>query len=221
MSGDDRSRLCGQCNRTVYNISGLSRAEASNLIENREGRMCIRLHRRPDGTVISNDCPKGLRAYRIRVAKYASSAFAAVLGLFSMGNAQRPPTVGDSQGIRSETTLGLPRIEGTITDTTGMAISDATITVTTSTGKVIVRKTDRRGRFSLMSFALGTGKNKLKIEALGFSPFHDNFTILRNESIDHPVILDVGFVGVVVVRSEPLIDPKKSGVSTTVRFGDN
>src|SRR5690606_33635952 len=97
MAGDDRVRNCGQCDRMVYNISGLSRREAADLIANREGRTCVRLHRRSDGTVLTNDCPKGLKAYRMRVAKYAGSVLAAIIGLFTVGQAQRQ-TIGDSQG---------------------------------------------------------------------------------------------------------------------------
>lgn len=145
---------------------------------------------------------------------------AAFLGLFSVGYAQRHPT-GDSQGIRSETTLNVARIEGTVKDANGEVIPDAKVTITTANGKSIVRKTDRRGHFSIASFAMESGENHLKIEAVGFYPFRDTFTIRRNESIDYPVYLEVStFIGVVVVRGEPLIDPKKSGISTTIRMND-
>lgn len=218
MSGDDRARNCSQCDRMVYNVSGLSRREASTLIENREGRMCVRLHRRSDGTVITSDCPKGLRAYRLRVAKYAGAVFATILGFFSVGQAQRQPR-GDSQGIRSESSLNVARIEGVVRDPAGAVIADARVTVTTANGKTLLTKTDRRGRFGLTSFALELGQNKLKIEAPHFYPFRDEFTIRRRETIDFPVILEVGtFIGVVVVRPEPLIDPRKSGISTTIRI---
>lgn len=221
MSGDDRSRLCSQCDLLVHNISGLTRTEVSDLIGNREGRICVRLHRRPDGTILTRDCPKGLREYRIKAARFAGSFFAAILGLFSVNFGQRSP-VGNSQGIRSESTLNVASIQGTVRDATGEAIPNAAITVTTSNGKTISRKTDQRGRFQLTSFALEAGTNKLKVEALGFSSFRDEFTVRRTEMIDYPIILDAGhMVGVVEIRSEPLIDPKKSGTSTTIRFGDN
>ncbi|HMQ03757.1 MAG TPA: carboxypeptidase-like regulatory domain-containing protein [Pyrinomonadaceae bacterium] len=220
MSGDDRVRNCSQCDRMVYNIAGLSRREASDLIANRGSRLCIRLHRRADGTVMTNDCPKGLRAYRLRVAKCAGSVLAAILGLFTVGQAQRQPG-GDSQGTRSESSVNVARIEGIVRDPAGAVIPNATVTVTTANGKTLQRKTDRRGRFSLTSFALERGLNKLRIEAPHFYPFQDEFTIRRRETIDYPVILEVGtFIGVVVVRSEPLIDPKKSSNSTTIRIND-
>lgn len=220
MKGDDRSRHCGQCDRAVYNISGLTRREVSYLIGNRQERICVRLHRRPDGTVLTRDCPKGLRAYRMRVAKYAGSVFAAVLGLFSVNFAQRPP-LGDAQGIRSESSVNVARIEGLVEDAAGAVIPDARVTVVTSSGKPLVTKTDRRGRFRITAFALESGTNRLTIEATGFSPFRDEFTIRRRELIEYPVILEVGFIGVVEIRSEPLIDPRKSEISTTIRINQD
>src|SRR5215471_7477036 len=56
MAGDDRIRFCGQCNKHVYNIEGLSRAEAETLISDRTGELCVRFYRRPDGTVVTSDC---------------------------------------------------------------------------------------------------------------------------------------------------------------------
>jgi hypothetical protein len=53
MTGDDRSRHCGQCSLTVFNIAELTAAETERLIREREGRLCIRLYRRADGTVIT------------------------------------------------------------------------------------------------------------------------------------------------------------------------
>lgn len=66
MAGDDRSRFCGQCQLNVYNLSAMTQSEAQRLIEEKEGRVCVRLHKRFDGTVIVRDCPVGLAAVRRR-----------------------------------------------------------------------------------------------------------------------------------------------------------
>ena len=71
MTGDDRARFCELCNLHVYNIAELTASEAKSLIANAEGRICARLYRRSDGTVITKDCPVGLRAIRRRVARIA------------------------------------------------------------------------------------------------------------------------------------------------------
>ncbi len=57
MPGDDRVRSCPLCSRAVYNISAMASAEVGALIADREGRLCARLFRRADGTVVTADCP--------------------------------------------------------------------------------------------------------------------------------------------------------------------
>ncbi|HTA21749.1 MAG TPA: hypothetical protein VK989_20790 [Polyangia bacterium] len=75
MRGDDRVRFCGQCRQNVYNVEALGRGAARRLIEAREGRVCLRILRRDDGTVVTADCWTRLRAARRRGAL----AFAAML----------------------------------------------------------------------------------------------------------------------------------------------
>jgi hypothetical protein len=64
--GDERVRFCGQCRQNVYNVEAMSRLEARRLIAAREGRVCVRILRRPDGTVVTADCWARLRAARRR-----------------------------------------------------------------------------------------------------------------------------------------------------------
>jgi hypothetical protein len=66
MRGDDRVRFCGQCRQNVYNVEGFGRAEARRLVAQSEGRLCVRILRRPDGTVVTADCWTRLRAARRR-----------------------------------------------------------------------------------------------------------------------------------------------------------
>ena len=66
MPGDERVRHCGQCRQDVYNIAGLTRFEAQRLVAARQGRLCARIRRRPDGTVVTADCWSRLRAARRR-----------------------------------------------------------------------------------------------------------------------------------------------------------
>lgn len=88
MTGNDRARFCGSCDRHVYNIIGLSRPEIESLVENTEGRLCVRMYQRADATVLSEDCPVGLRLIRKRIATFAGAAFSALLGLVSIGYGQ-------------------------------------------------------------------------------------------------------------------------------------
>jgi hypothetical protein len=83
MAGDDRVRFCSQCRLHVYNLSAMTRDEAAHLIQTTQGRLCARFYRRADGTVLTRDCPVGLRAARARAARALArlaTAAACILG---------------------------------------------------------------------------------------------------------------------------------------------
>ena len=78
MIGTERKRYCGECKLNVYNLSGMTRAEAENLVMNAEGRLCVRFFKREDGTVLTQDCPVGWKAIKKRVS-VAATAFASLV----------------------------------------------------------------------------------------------------------------------------------------------
>jgi hypothetical protein len=79
MIGNELSRFCGQCNLNVYNLSGMTRSEAEHLIANNEGRLCVRFYRRADGSIITKNCPVGLREIQRRVSRLTRAIVSAVL----------------------------------------------------------------------------------------------------------------------------------------------
>jgi hypothetical protein len=81
MLGDDRSRFCNQCQLHVYNLSAMSAPEAASLVQQKEGRLCVRYYTRPDGTMLTQDCPVGFQAARRRVLSRLATAAAALVGL--------------------------------------------------------------------------------------------------------------------------------------------
>jgi hypothetical protein len=83
MIGIERVRFCGQCNLNVYNLSAMTRAEAEGFIANNEGRLCVRFYRRADGSILTKNCPVGLRAIRRRVSRVAQAVSTAVLSFFA------------------------------------------------------------------------------------------------------------------------------------------
>ena len=62
MPGDNRKRECGGCSRSVFNISDMTKAEAERFLrENTEAPPCMIFYRRHDGTIMTDNCPVGLR----------------------------------------------------------------------------------------------------------------------------------------------------------------
>jgi hypothetical protein len=74
MTGDDRVRFCGRCEKQVYNVSAMPRDEAEQLVRSANGRICLRVYQRRDGTVMTQDCPVGLRRRRRRRLLIAAAA---------------------------------------------------------------------------------------------------------------------------------------------------
>lgn len=83
MSGDSRIRHCCECNLSVYNLSEMTRQEAEDLIRNHEGRLCVRFYRRADGTILTRNCPVGLRILVRRISRVAGTVLAAAMSLGS------------------------------------------------------------------------------------------------------------------------------------------
>lgn len=66
MTGDDRVRHCGDCNKNVFDLSALTRDEAEALILEKQGRLCVRYYQRADGTILTKDCRVGVARRRKR-----------------------------------------------------------------------------------------------------------------------------------------------------------
>jgi len=83
MMGDERVRFCRQCELNVYNLSGMSKREAEAVVSGAEGRLCVRFYRRADGSVLTRNCPVGLRAVKRRVSRVANAVVSAAVGFFA------------------------------------------------------------------------------------------------------------------------------------------
>ena len=84
MRGDERARHCASCRQDVYDLSGLSRAEALSLVRRAQGgeEVCVRFRRRADGTVLTADCPSQVRRARVlrKGLRGVAASAAALLG---------------------------------------------------------------------------------------------------------------------------------------------
>lgn len=83
MSGDNTKRFCGECKLNVYNLSGMSKTEAENLLIESEGRLCVRFYRRNDGTILTQDCPVGWAKVKKNISRAATAVFSLIIGLFA------------------------------------------------------------------------------------------------------------------------------------------
>lgn len=92
MDGDNRVRFCRECQLQVYNLAAMSRGEAEALLrEKAERRVCLQVYRRSNGTVITRDCPVGVRAARRKLAFLIGAAAAALLACFAYWECRETP----------------------------------------------------------------------------------------------------------------------------------
>jgi len=82
MRGDARRRYCARCRLNVYNLSEMTRDEAESFLINSEGRVCVRVFRRADGSVITEDCPVGWARVKRKVARTGAAVLALIAGFF-------------------------------------------------------------------------------------------------------------------------------------------
>ncbi|MCU1265674.1 MAG: hypothetical protein JWM21_1992 [Acidobacteria bacterium] len=79
MHGNERARFCGQCNLNVYNLSSMTRSDAEHLIASNEGRLCVRFYRRADGSILTRNCPEGVRAIQRKISRFTRAVVSALL----------------------------------------------------------------------------------------------------------------------------------------------
>jgi hypothetical protein len=72
-------RFCKHCSLNVYNLSAMTREAAQQLVAEREGRLCIRMYRRLDGTVVTADCEGAIKLAARRIGRFAKTMAAVVL----------------------------------------------------------------------------------------------------------------------------------------------
>ena len=94
MLGDERVRFCVSCEKNVYNLSAMPREEAERLLQERVGsEMCVRFYQRADGTILTEDCPVGVKKKRrkkLALAVAGAGAMAAAAAtMMTRGACQR------------------------------------------------------------------------------------------------------------------------------------
>ena len=84
MVGDERIRHCMKCDKDVFNLSQMTREDAEQLLQAKQGKLCARYYQRADGTILTSDCAVGKKQKRRRrVMAVAAAALVAGGGAFT------------------------------------------------------------------------------------------------------------------------------------------
>ena len=207
MLGNERVRFCSQCKLNVYDITAMTRSQAESFIANAEGRICAKFYRRADGTVLTQDCPVGLRAVRKKVSRAAAAAFSAIVSLFG-GTAlfaQQPKSESQVDIQRTLRRYGQAAIEGTVFDLTRTGISGARVKLINElTKQEVATKANDNGRFRFSDLEKGVytiqvyREGFVKLEQLGLE-------VSDEQALKLNVTLKVGgeLIGMLKVDTKP------------------
>lgn len=87
MEGDERIRHCNSCDKAVFNLAQMTRAEIAAVLVaqmNTGSSPCIRMFKRPDGTVVTADCLSVRQKLRLSIQKSSAKFVAASAAIFAM-----------------------------------------------------------------------------------------------------------------------------------------
>ncbi len=231
MIGDERVRFCTQCQRSVNNVSEMTRKEIRKLIAKSEGHICVRYTQLgPTQPIVSPPVP--LQRISKRTSVLVASAFSASLSFATaLANGPYLPGVGAhtqslaraTRRLQSPLTgTGRGTIRGQVSDPNGAVITSAYVTIRNKELGV-ERGTISDGRGEYTFGEVEAGQYDLKIQAQGFSAGEvTDITVRANEEsrIDQTLSIEavqgevegkqeVRFVtagaGVAVLPTQPLV----------------
>lgn len=95
MTGDDRARLCAKCDLHVVNTFMMTDEEALEALArvHKGEHICMRVHRRSDGTFMTRNCPVGVQRIRERAYKVAAWIAGGLSMILSLAANAVPPPV--------------------------------------------------------------------------------------------------------------------------------
>ena len=118
MLGDDRVRFCLSCEKNVFNLSSMNRDDAESLLQERIGNdLCIRFYQRADGTILTADCPTGVKKKRRRklalAVAGAGAMAAAAATMFMKGTCRQGSPVAGGAMLQGEPAVRMGEMETT------------------------------------------------------------------------------------------------------------
>ncbi len=210
MDGDERVRHCTLCSLNVYNFAEMTPIAVRDLLVRTEGRVCARLYRRADGTVITRDCPTGLRAMQQRASRAAAALIAALCTLpaFALGRTCEKPQLkihGSKVKLEIErVATPQPAVFTGVVDFGG-PLPGVTITVRNEASKRELRTiTDAKGAFKIA--ALDDGLYRVEVTLAGFGSATLEHLQLKANEVTHASVA-LGSEGITITLGGLAIDP--------------
>jgi hypothetical protein len=163
----------------VYDFSAMTEREVHRLIAASRGqRLCGRLYRRSDGTILTRDCPVGLRARIRRLSRAAGAALSAVMSV-GFAAAQTSPQSASSPLVQIQQ---VGSVEVVVRDQGDDVVPGAQIVVVSRDGKSKAEgTTNAGGRF--VASGLAAGLYDVTVKAPGFGTRQDSIRISSTKAL--------------------------------------
>lgn len=227
MAGDERVRHCTLCSLNVYNFAEMTRDEVRELLMRTEGRVCARLYRRADGTVITRDCPTEMRAMRRRASRVAAALIAALCSLpafaFGARACEKPRLKIQGSRVKLEierVAASQPAVFTGVVREGGVAIPGVTIALRGETAtREYTAVTDANGAFKITS--LDDGFYRVEVTLPGFKQATmEHLQLKAGEATHASVALKVDVTDTITVGAiaEPLMMNDGTGVRLSQDF---
>jgi hypothetical protein len=167
MAGSEQVRFCAHCEKSVHNLSAMTRGDAARFVRENAAGLCVRFYSDPRGrTVHAND--RALYRITRRASKVAAGAFGAAVALGATALAQTPQGGQDAAAVRVDEREGAS-LTGTVLDMSGAVVAGARVVVYNSkTGESKYTMTDGHGVYRVESLA--GGAYAVTFTAEGFEP---------------------------------------------------
>ncbi len=190
MSGDEKKRFCSECNKFVYDFSQMTRRQVEAMVSIHQGRMCARITRRPDGSLLTLGTPPAHPIVARRASPVVNATLAAILGLSAPANALNVDVSAaqiiagadaDGKGAKTPYGGGEALVGGTVFDPQGAVISNAVVKLISDAGAEIETKTSSEGEFTFAQVPYGA--YIMLVEAQGFYT-HVNSNVIVDTPYD-------------------------------------
>jgi hypothetical protein len=181
MAGDERVRHCTLCSLNVYNFQEMTRDEIRALLVRTEGRVCARMYRRADGTLLTRDCPSGFQVVRQRMSRVAAAITAALFSVSAFASdgasCEKPLVQKDGSKVKFKVTQVATARRAGITGVVTAAFSGpkeaplpgVSVTLRNETTKrEVATETDANGIFTVAS--LDDGLYRMEVKLSGLKP---------------------------------------------------
>ncbi len=179
MAGGERERFCAECQRTVHNLSALTRNQARKLVSSAEGGICGRLATDQAGRPVFQRT-MNLRPLQRLVHISALSAAAVT-------------------AAAAESGTGSCRVQANVSDGSGAVLKGAAVSIVDpkTSAKMAQGVTAADGS---MSAEIAPGTYSLRVESPGFMIFNRALVATCEQPLKRvDVVMEVGLVGEVVV----------------------